>query len=36
MIATPAHERVQDTFLEHRHLRQWVELIERFPSSVPA
>jgi trehalose synthase len=35
-LGAAAHERVQDAFLEHRHLRQWVELIERLPSSVPA
>jgi trehalose synthase len=33
-LGTAAHGRVQDAFLEHRHLRQWVELIERLP--VPA
>jgi trehalose synthase len=30
-LGAAAHEGVQDAFLEHRHLRQWVELIECLP-----
>jgi trehalose synthase len=35
-IGAAAHERVHDDFLEDRHLRQWVELIERLPAVTPA
>jgi trehalose synthase len=35
-LGTAAHERVQDDFLEHRHLRQWVDLIERLPARATA
>jgi trehalose synthase len=33
-LGAAAHERVQDAFLEHRHLRQWVQLIERLPGAT--
>jgi trehalose synthase len=33
-LGRAAHERVHDDFLEHRHLRQWVELLERLPAAA--
>jgi trehalose synthase len=30
-LGAAARQRVHDEFLEHRHLRQWVDLIERLP-----
>jgi trehalose synthase len=35
-LGAAAHARVQDAFLEHRHLRQWVGLIERLPQELHA
>jgi trehalose synthase len=31
-LGAAAHQRVHDGFLEHRHLRQWVELVEGLPA----
>jgi trehalose synthase len=35
-LATAAHERVRREFLEPRHLRQWVELVDALPLEAPA
>jgi trehalose synthase len=34
-LGTAARERVRDQFLEPRHLRQWLEVIQRLPTSPP-
>ena len=34
--ASAARERVRERFLEPRHLRQWVDLIERLPARTAA
>jgi trehalose synthase len=34
-LGAAARERVRDQFLEPRHLRQWLEIIQRLPTSPP-
>ena len=35
-LGSAARERVRERFLEPRHLRQWVDLIERLPARTAA